>query len=210
MRMSSVAVVSFSFLLLSGVASTRADQPTVAAPRTDEVVSNPSTADASLANPLINYAQFQNIVHRSGEPRELHRLTEQQFLDDLEDPGTIVLDARSAAMFRLRHVKGAVNLPFTDFTADSLARAIPRRDAQIVIYCNNNFTGSPIAFASKAPAASLNLSTYTSLVAYGYTNVYELGPLLDVRSTRIPFEGLEVAPSSDGQPVLRQQAALGR
>ena len=36
------------------------------------------------------------------------------------------------------------------------------------------------------------LSTYTSLKAYGYTHVYELGPLLRVGDTKIPFEGSEV------------------
>ena len=150
-------------------------------------------ADEPIANPLINYAQFQNIVHRSASPRELHRLTEQQFLDTLREDGVVVLDARSASMYRLRHVRGAINLPFTDFTADALARVIPRKDSKVVIYCNNNFAGSPVAFASKAPAASLNLATYTSLVAYGYSNIDELGPLLDVRTTAIPFAGDEVA-----------------
>ena len=150
-------------------------------------------ADEPIANPLINYAQFQNIVHRSAETRELHRVNQQQFLDALNDPAVVVLDARSAAMYRLRHVKGAINLPFTDFTAESLARVIPAKDTRVLIYCNNNFSGSPVAFASKAPAASLNLSTYTSLVAYGYGDIEELGPLLDVRTTAIPFEGDEVA-----------------
>jgi hypothetical protein len=33
--------------------------------------------------------------------------------------------------------------------------------------------------------ASLNLSTYISLYTYGYTNVYELGPLLDAKVTKL-------------------------
>jgi hypothetical protein len=33
--------------------------------------------------------------------------------------------------------------------------------------------------------ASLNLSTYISLYTYGYRNVYELGPLLDVKTTKL-------------------------
>ena len=177
MRTCSAAVslsgFSFSVLLLTGAGWSRADEP--------------------IVNPLINYAQFQNIVHTASAAREVHRVTEKEFLAALHEPDTIVLDARSPAMYRLRHVRGAVNLPFTDFTAASLARVIPRHDAKIVIYCNNNFTGSPTAFAAKAPAASLNLSTYTSLIAYGYANVFELGPLLDVARTSIPFEGSEVA-----------------
>jgi len=30
------------------------------------------------------------------------------------------------------------------------------------------------------------------LRSYGYTNIYELGPLLNVQTTSIPFEGTEL------------------
>jgi hypothetical protein len=149
-------------------------------------------AEEPIANPLIDYAQFQRIVTTSKAQHESRRLTEAQFLAQMREYGVIVLDARTAERFRLRHIKGAVNLPFTEFTAASLARITPEKDAKILIYCNNNFLDSPQAFASKVPAASLNLSTYTSLKAYGYTNVYELGPLLRIDETKIPFEGSEV------------------
>ena len=33
-----------------------------------------------------------------------------------------------------------------------------------------------------------NLPTYVALYDYGYRNVYELGPLLEVATTRIEFE----------------------
>ena len=61
----------------------------------------------------------------------------------------------------------------------------------MLIYCNNNFLNAPVSFAGKAAPASLNISTYISLVTYGYTNVYELGPLLDVKTTKLEFEGTE-------------------
>jgi phage shock protein E len=146
-------------------------------------------ADEQIPNPLIDYKAFQKIVAASASERESHRLTEPQFINGMADKKTILLDARSASKYELRHIRGAVNLPFTDFTADSLAKVIPARDTKILIYCNNNFEGSPIAFASKAPSASLNISTYTSLRSYGYTNIFELGPLLNVHTTSIPFEG---------------------
>jgi hypothetical protein len=50
-----------------------------------------------------------------------------------------------------------------------------------------------VAFADKRAPASLNISTYIALATYGYTNVYELGPLLDVRTTTLPFAGTEVS-----------------
>ena len=65
-------------------------------------------------------------------------------------------------------------------------------DTRVLIYCNNNFKSAPRAFAPKAAPASLNISTYIALATYGYTNVYELGPLLDVETTKLPFEGTEV------------------
>jgi len=147
---------------------------------------------ATIPNRLIDYAAFQAIVDNSRLERESHRLTEDAFLAAMQDPHTVVLDARSPAMYDLRHIKGAVSLPFTDFTAATLAGVLTAKDVKILIYCNNNFLNDPRAFASKMPPASLNLSTYTSLKAYGYDNIYELGPLLDVKTTKIPFEGKEV------------------
>jgi hypothetical protein len=149
-------------------------------------------AQDPIPNRLIDYAAFKKIVETSRVERELHRLTEADFLAQMNAPGVVVLDARSAAMYQLRHVAGAVNLPFTDFTADSLAKVLPAKDTKILIYCNNNFLGDRVALISKAPSASLNLSTYTSLKSYGYTSIYELGPLLDVKTTKIPFAGTEV------------------
>jgi rhodanese-related sulfurtransferase len=104
----------------------------------------------------------------------------------------VVLDARSADKFALRHIKGAVNLPFTDFTVESLAKVIPAKTTKVLIYCNNNFTGAPAAFAEKGAPMALNISTFVSLTGYEYTNVYELGPLRDVKKTKIIFEGTEV------------------
>jgi hypothetical protein len=144
-----------------------------------------------IPNRLIDYQRFQKIVADSAAERESHRLTERQFLEAMADTNAVLLDARTAAKYELRHIRGAVNLQFTDFTADTLAKVIPTKGTKVLIYCNNNFLGSPVSFASKAAPASLNISTYTSLRTYGYTNIYELGPLLDVHATALPFEGTE-------------------
>lgn len=156
------------------------------------IIATPVVAQNPIPNPLIDYDQFQKIVVESSQERESKRLTEEQFLEMMKEKDVVLLDARSASRYALRHIKGAINLPFTEFTATSLSTMIKNKNTKILIYCNNNFEGSPNAFAMKAPAASLNLSTYTSLKAYGYTNVYELGPLLDVSTTKIPWEGSEV------------------
>lgn len=145
-----------------------------------------------IPNRLIDYKEFQKIVAESAQERELHRLTEAQFVHARAETNAVLLDARTASRYDQRHIRGAVSLPFTEFTAVLLAKVIPTKGTKVLIYCNNNFLGSPISFASKAPSASLNISTYTSLRSYGYTNIFELGPLLEVRATSIPFEGTEI------------------
>jgi len=141
-----------------------------------------------IANPLIDYAAFQSGVERVGAVREAHRVTEFEFMLMASDPSTVILDARSREKFELLHVKGAKNLSLPDMTEDDLAKVIPSKSTRILIYCNNNFLNEPKAFPSKNFSASLNVYTMNVLFAYGYTNVFELGPLIDIRSTRIPFE----------------------
>jgi phage shock protein E len=147
----------------------------------------------SIPNEQIDYLTFKQIVLETEAHRESRRLTEEDFIAAAQEPGVIVLDARSASAFALRRIKGAISLPFTDFTEESLAAVLPDKTTKILIYCNNNFVGSPRSFATKAAPASLNLSTYTSLRAYGYDNVYELGPVLNIGNTTLEFEGEEVS-----------------
>ena len=146
-----------------------------------------------IPNELIDYPKYLRIAREVQPIRAKRRLTEEQFAAMAAEPGTVVLDARSADKFRMRHIKGAVSLPFTDFTERSLAKALPEKTVRVLIYCNNNFRGAPVSLESKAVPASLNISTYIALATYGYTNVYELGPLLDVKTTKLPFDGTEVS-----------------
>jgi phage shock protein E len=145
----------------------------------------------SLRNPLIDYDGFARSVGEVRELRAQRRVTEEEFARMAREPGTVVLDARSERLFRLRHIRGAVNLSFPEFTAETLAKAIPTRDTRVLIYCNNNFEGAPESMPVKAVASALNLSTFVSLHAYGYRNVYELGPAIDVKRSRLVFAGTE-------------------
>ena len=143
-------------------------------------------------NDRIDYAAFAKDVAAVGRLREARRVSEAEFIRMAREPGTLVLDARSERLYKLRHVAGAVNLSLPEFTQATLARVIPSRDTRVLIYCNNNFTGAPESLPLKAASAALNLSTFVSLHAYGYRNVYELGPVLDVKQARLTFAGDEV------------------
>lgn len=143
---------------------------------------------AELANPAIDMEGFLRVANETAAHRASHRLSEDEFIRMSRMPGTVILDARSRPMYDLLHVRGAINLSFPDIAIDSLAQTIPDKNTRILIYCNNNFANLESAFATKLPSASLNLSTFIALYNYGYRNVFELAPLLDGRTTRIPFE----------------------
>jgi len=142
---------------------------------------------AGIANPAIDMQGYLRAASEAADHRKSRRLTEEEFIRMSREPGTVILDARSAEKYRELHVKGAINLSFPDITVESLKTTFPDKNQRILIYCNNNFVGAEKPFPTKAPSASLNISTYISLYSYGYRNVYELGPLLDIKTSKLEF-----------------------
>jgi hypothetical protein len=153
-------------------------------------VSAATSADlpVEILNPAIDMNAFLRAAQDAAKHRSTHRLTEVEFIRLSKELGTVVLDARSREKFELLHIKRAVNLSFPDITVESLNRLLPDKSARVLIYCNNNFKNAEEPFPTKMPAASLNLSTYVALYAYGYRNVYELGPQLDASRSNLTFE----------------------
>ncbi len=141
-----------------------------------------------IPNPAIDMAGYLRVSSEAAQHRASRRLTEEQFLRMSAEPGTIILDARSKEKFDLLHIQGAVHLSFPDITVESLKRTLPDKSTRILIYCNNNFRNAEGPFPTKRADASLNLSTYIALYTYGYRNVYELGPQIDPKDSRLPFE----------------------
>ncbi|NML04179.1 rhodanese-like domain-containing protein [Sphingomonas sp. G-3-2-10] len=141
----------------------------------------PAFAQTQLAsrNPQVDYPGFERLA---GETRDIRkgRLIDFAAFRTRAAQGALILDARSKDAFARGHLAGAVNLPFTDFTAESLAEVIgPDRNRPILIYCNNNFSNHRSPVPLKSPPVALNIQTFINLVGYGYRNVWELNDLLD-------------------------------
>ena len=150
------------------------------------VISNASAQKGSaIPNPSIDMQGYLRISAEAAEHRESRRLTEAAFIQMSREPGTVILDARSPEKYNQLHIKDSINLSFPDITVESLKSSLPDQNTRILIYCNNNFVGAEKAFPTKIAVGSLNLSTYIALYSYGYRNVYELGPLLDIKTTRL-------------------------
>ena len=92
-----------------------------------------------IANPAIDSASYLQTAVEAAKHRATRRVTEEEFIRLAALPGTVVLDARSKQRFDALHVKGAVNLNFSDITVDSLAGLLPDKRTLILIYCNNNW-----------------------------------------------------------------------
>lgn len=160
---------------------------------------------------LVSFEDFKALVSEVEGYRAQRLVDLNTFLEMAKDPNTIVFDARSDFRFERKHLAGAKHLSFSDFTSANLRKLIPDPNTRVLIYCNNNFDGDQIDFATKmAPGIdapprarpemqilgnrkpimlALNIPTFINLYGYGYRNVYELGELVDVNDKRITFEG---------------------
>jgi hypothetical protein len=136
-------------------------------------------------NPLIDYPGFEKLTSSVGPYRQSRLLSWHKFEAAARRRGALILDARSADAYAAGHIKGAVNLPFTDFTAKSLAETIGDKDRPILIYCNNNFSNNEPPVVTKQVQLALNIQTFINLVGYGYRNVWELNEVVDFRDPRI-------------------------
>jgi rhodanese-related sulfurtransferase len=139
----------------------------------------------SARNPQIDYPGFRDLTVSVEDYRRTRLVDWKAFAAAAAEPGVLILDARSAPAFARGHIEGAVNLPFTDFTDDSLAAVIGKADRPILIYCNNNFRNDVAPVALKSVRLALNIQTFINLVGYGYANVRELNEVIDFNDPKV-------------------------
>ncbi len=182
----------------------------------------PALLLANYPKANVSFADHRQLVEAVEAHRAERLIDFDTFLQMSREPGTIILDARSTFRFNRVHLAGARHLSFTDFTQANLAGVIPSFETRILIYCNNNFAGNPVDFASKIATPgnqgggriasqlhaqakpmmmALNIPTYLNLYGYGYRNVYELDELLDINDPRVQFSGSLAGPLRPLSPL---------
>lgn len=136
-------------------------------------------AAAQNANPQIDYRGFVQLAQKLEPVREAHRLEWKPFIRKARAQGALLLDARSERAYKQGHIRGAINLPFSDFTDAALREVIGQNPGRpIYIYCNNNFTDNRAPVVTKRVDMALNIPTFVNLHGYGYANVWELADLV--------------------------------
>ncbi len=94
------------------------------------------------------------------------KITPQQAKARMAEPGVIVLDVRMQQEYDAGHITNAVLLPLPLIEAGdaAVAKALPDKDAEILVYCRS---GRRSAIAANA------------LINMGYTNVLDFGGIND-------------------------------
>lgn len=94
------------------------------------------------------------------------KITPQQAKARMAEPGVIVLDVRMQQEYDAGHIANAVLLPLPLIEAGdaTVAKALPDKDAEILVYCRS---GRRSAIAANA------------LINMGYTNVFDFGGIND-------------------------------
>lgn len=148
--------------------------------------------------------RFIESAIKAEELRKTRRVDAEEFKKMASEPNTLILDARGKSAFENLHVRGAVNLPYTEFSETSLAHVIPDKSTRILLYCRNNLISVRVGMNAdlsqprrpgpdleleyeKGRSAGLNIPTYITLYIYGYRNVWELKPAVDPNNTSIEF-----------------------
>lgn len=161
-------------------------------------VGKDAEAEASAARPNVDSKGFLRIAAEAEKLREDRLVSAEEFAAYAKREKAVVLDARGREAFAREHVRGAVNLPYTEFTPDALEKVIPSKSTQVLIYCDNNIRYPPVQSAKpadsvnigggfKGRSAALNIPTFITLYGYGYRNLYELGPSVTPGKTVIEF-----------------------
>jgi rhodanese-related sulfurtransferase len=104
-------------------------------------------------------------------------VTAEELLQRIEDGVDFVLvDALAPMIYAHSHLPGAINLPPSDVRTERLARRIPDRGTEIVVYCAN-------------PSCEDSIVTGERLQQLGYTNVLHYpGGKEEWRERGLPLE----------------------
>lgn len=97
------------------------------------------------------------------EIQEYREITADKAKEMMDNQDVVILDVRTEAEYRAKHIKDAVLIPL-DQVEDLAEIELPEKEKTILVYCRS---GQRSRVASQM------------LVELGYTNVYEFGGIID-------------------------------
>jgi rhodanese-related sulfurtransferase len=142
------------------------------------VIAAPAAAEP-VPNPQIDYRGYMALVQKLEPVRNARLVAWPEFHRLAKAKRAILLDPRTPDAFAKGHLKGAVNVPLTDFSADRLREVLGEdTDRPIFLYCNNHFRENRPPVVLKTGKLAIAIPTFISLYGYGYENVWELADVI--------------------------------
>jgi hypothetical protein len=125
------------------------------------VISGSVWSAPALAVDPVSFDEYKNTVSKIDWKKRV--IPFDQFQQDCQKPGVIILDLRSEAEYKQGHIRGAL-LMGADIKEDKLKQLVPDKKTKIIVYCTNTF------FPTRR--ISLNNVCLPQMIALGYPNVF--------------------------------------
>lgn len=190
---------ALSLLASATILSTLSLQPAIA--------QTPQSTDTA-SNPQVDYKGFLRLTEELADYRDGRLINMDEFNTKAKQQRAIILDTRSVAAFKAGHIDGAINIPFSDFTEEKLAKILGDKSRPILIYCNNNFRDNVPPIMLKRATLALNIPTFINLYGYGYKNIYELNGVTHMADPRAKWTG-EPSPPMLNSALFRSRPSEG-
>jgi hypothetical protein len=171
----------------------------------DPVKETKSTSKPEEDRPLalVNYDYFEQLVSEVKGHRAKRMVSLEEFQAKSLEENTLILDTRSKEMYDKKHIKGAIHLNFADFniwSLDSITKAHGGKDAQVLIYCNNNFWVKPKFIASildgKYPKLDVSVLELSDQAFIGKGT----SPMYDAKDIELLLDSNKISDSIVAQP----------
>ena len=216
--------LGITFALAADHPVSNAQTISTAQARSAPVAPDDAQAELAVLGDVDQFAEVVSVAEFVLPKRLQDTVFLDAFLEAAAQPDTVLLDTRSKSAFEAIHLEGAVNLEFADLSPESLAKVIPTKQTQVLIYCNNNFIRvdgrSFTEIEGKSFVLALNIPTYTTLARLGYSNVRELVEGVNVTDPRLSWAGSkaneleklrknDLGPRSVSTPIKPLQRSFG-
>lgn len=89
---------------------------------------------------------------------EIPSITTEELVDKRDEGEIVLVDALAPMVYAHSHLPGAINLPVRAIESETIARRLPDRDAEIIVYCTS-------------PECQDSVQTAARLIELGYTNI---------------------------------------
>ncbi len=116
----------------------------------------------------ISYEEYYSEALKLNKIHAERVITPEKLLEMKKNKEAIIIDVRNKESYECGHIEGAINIPLTDITEKTLAKAAPNKESPIIIYCDaalETFMTRKIALTTK---------TFPLVYQLGYENIYEL------------------------------------